>query len=406
MALFSGVQAGIKKNKIEDFGLILPETKFPKIVGFFTSNKVRSEVIDRAEKILRKRKTASAIAIISGNAMCRYVGVEQDAQRICQAIADELKLKGLTNGNKNISPEDIVLLATGKIGEKLELKNVLSAVPKLVDSVERDYTRFSKAIMTTDKKPKVSEYKNGPIQIIGIAKGAGMIFPHFSQATTLSFIVANVRFEDDKEIFRILDQTIGAVNIDSCMSTNDSSIFIFDGDKSIPRSLRLEFVDGLKFVLSELAVKIAEDGEGVTRIVKVVVTGVQNYKVAKRISETVSSSMLFKSSIAGASPDFGRILAAVGSAGVSIGKINVYISNDFEIMGYDFSSTEKYESHKRIQVVKDTKIVAQNLDIAREIMKLPRYTIIIDVCLSKNKRVSAYTIMTDLTEEYVRFNKS
>jgi glutamate N-acetyltransferase/amino-acid N-acetyltransferase len=371
-------------------------------IGFFTTNKVKSEAIERAEIILKKNINPKIIAVISGNALCRYEGVEKDIKEIVSSIKDEVNKRKIFE--KKIKDDDIVLLATGKIGTKLNVEKVISSIPKALDNLEEEEKNFAEAILTTDKKTKISRYKDGKISIVGIAKGAGMIFPEFSHATTLSFILTNAQVpkEARKKIYFLLSKTIGAVNIDFSRSTNDSSLFIFGNKENVDERKLLK---GIEKVLSELAVKIAEDGEGVNHVVKVVVMGAENERSARKICEIVSSSFLFKSSIAGENPDFGRVLAAVGSSGEKIGKINVFIEDDFSFFdektrkGKNISGSKKPQ---KIQVIRNTKIISENLDLARKIMKKDKYTIYIDIGIGKG---ISQILMTDLTEEYVKINK-
>ena len=398
--LFSGINCGIKKNCKKDFGIIvLPQNS--QTIGFFTTNKVKSEAIERAEKILKKNINPKIIAVISGNAMCRYEGVEKDIKEIVSSIKDEVNKRKIFE--KKIKDDDIVLLATGKIGTKLNVEKVINSIPKALDNLEEEEKNFAEAILTTDKKTKISRYKDGKISIVGIAKGAGMIFPEFSHATTLSFILTNAQVpkEARKKIYFLLSKTIGAVNIDFSRSTNDSSLFIFGNKENVDERKLLK---GIEKVLSELAVKIAEDGEGVNHVVKVVVMGAENERSARKICEIVSSSFLFKSSIAGENPDFGRVLAAVGSSGEKIGKINVFIEDDFYFFDEKTKKGKNTESKKteKLQVIRNTKIISENLDLARKIMKKDKYTIYIDIGVGKG---ISQILMTDLTEEYVKINK-
>jgi glutamate N-acetyltransferase/amino-acid N-acetyltransferase len=398
--LFSGINCGIKKNSKKDFGIIvLPQNS--QTIGFFTTNKVKSEAIERAEKILKKNINPKIIAVISGNALCRYEGVEKDIKEIVSSIKDEVNKRKIFE--KKIKDDDIVLLATGKIGTKLNVEKVISSIPKALDNLEEEEKNFAEAILTTDKKTKISRYKDSKISIVGIAKGAGMIFPEFSHATTLSFILTNAQVpkETRKKIYFLLSKTIGAVNIDFSRSTNDSSLFIFGNKENVDDRKLLK---GIEKVLSELAVKIAEDGEGVNHVVKVVVMGAENERSARKICEIVSSSFLFKSSIAGENPDFGRILAAVGSSGEKIGKINVFIEDDFYFFDEKTKKGKNTESKKteKVQVIRNTKIISENLNLARKIMKKDKYTIYIDIGVGKG---ISQILMTDLTEEYVKINK-
>lgn len=403
--LFGGIHSGIKKNGKKDTGIILVKdgaTAF----GFFTSNQIRSEVIERAEKILKRRNYVKAVVVISGNAMCRYVGVEKDAKRIAREFSSELKKIGV-----RAREDEILLLATGKIGVPLESDKVVQKIPNLLSSLSESEEDFAEAILTTDKKKKVVKYSKNGVNIAGIAKGAGMIFPKFSEATTLSFIISDTfPPKNRKKIYEILSDTIGSVNIDSSTSTNDTSLFIFTCEKKAKDD---EILDGLNYVLSHLAVKIAEDGEGVDHVVKVRVFGATSEHSARRICEAISQSPLFKSSIAGENPDVGRILSAIGSTKEKLGKISIWFSDDFEFKSYSSEEDEEGEkdagvvqkSEKRkekVLVVKNTKIIYENLEKAKEIMKRKKYTILVDVG-SGGKGVSEI-LMTDLTVEYVKIN--
>jgi glutamate N-acetyltransferase/amino-acid N-acetyltransferase len=400
--LFSGVSSGIKKNSKKDFGIIaLPQNS--QTIGFFTTNKVKSEAIERAETILKKNRNPKIIAVISGNAMCRYEGVEKDIKEIVSAIKDEANKRKISESK--IKDEDVILLATGKIGAKIDVDKVINSVPNAFENLTEKCEDFAEAILTTDKKVKISRYEHDRIFIVGIAKGAGMIFPEFSHATTLSFILTNTQAPKEvrKKIYFLLSKTIGAINIDFSRSTNDSSLFVFGNkEKSDEKTL----LEGIGKVLSELAVKIVEDGEGVNHVVKIVVSGAENEKSARKICEIVSSSFLFKSSIAGENPDFGRVLAAVGSSGEKIGKINVFIEDNFYFFIDEKTRKKKSlaESRKpeKVQVVRNTKIISENLESARKIMKKDKYTIYIDIGVGK---ASSHILMTDLTEEYVEINK-
>jgi glutamate N-acetyltransferase/amino-acid N-acetyltransferase len=395
--LFSGISSGIKKNSRKDFGIILLPQK-SQTIGFFTTNKVKSEAIERAESILKKNKNPKIIAVISGNALCRYEGIEKDIKKIVSAIREEANKRKIFE--YKLKDDDIILLATGKIGSKIDTDKLINAVPKAFENLKANEQDFAEAILTTDKKVKISKYEYGKILILGIAKGAGMIFPEFSHATTLSFILtnANTPKEAKKKIFSLLSKTIGSVNIDFSRSTNDTSLFVFGNKEKTNEKILLT---GMEKVLSELAVKIAEDGEGVKHVVKIVVNGAESEKSARKICDMVSSSFLFKSSIGGENPDFGRVLAAVGSSGEKIGKINIFIEDDFYFSAED-KTKGKTQKPEKIHVVKNTKIIPENLESARKIMKKDKYTIYINVGAGK---ASSHILMTDLTEEYVEINK-
>lgn len=384
MAKFSGVFCGIKKEK-KDLGLILVEDGSD-VFGFFTSNKIKSEAIERAEKIIggKPNKTIKGIYVISGNALCRYVGVEKDIQAMVKKFAEDIqKFSG-----KKLKTDQIIILSTGKIGVRIQLDSILQNSYKAIENLKDDVSDFSEAILTTDTKTKVSRFEKDEFFIVGVAKGAGMIFPDFSHATTLSFVITNSSLPKgfEKTAFDILQKTIGSVNIDSSQSTNDSCVFVFENKVKTDKKV-LEA--GVRKVLSDLAMYIAEDGEGVKHVVKLIVHGAKNDASARNISKSISFSFLFRSSIAGASPDFGRVLSAVGSSGEQMGKIKITVIS---------------QSGNKVVVAANSKVITENLDKAGMLMRESKYTIDVDVGLKKNGRYSM--LMTDITEEYISINKT
>ncbi len=399
--LFGGIHCGIKNGRRKDLGIIFaPEGA--KAFGFFTSNQIKSEVVERAENILKRKNDVKAVAVVSGNAMCRYIGVEKDCKKVVRKIKDELRKRGV-----RAKDDDIILLATGKIGSPLNTAKVLSGIPSLFSSLSEDEKDFSEAILTTDTKKKVIRYRGEGFSILGIAKGAGMIFPRFSEATTLSFIISDTQPpRSKKRIFEILSRTIGSVNIDSSTSTNDTCLFLFSGEKRVGED---KLLDGISYVLSHLAVKIAEDGEGAKHVVKLRVVGAVSPNSARRIAEAVSHSPLFKASVAGETPDVGRILSAVGSTGEKIGKVKVVFSDEFTFHRYSDGKNKSKNvgktagrKKKSSVVIRGSKVIHSNLSDARDIMRSRKYSILIDV--GAGGRGSAELLMTDLTTEYVKIN--
>jgi len=147
--LFGGISSGIKKNLRKDFGIILLPQK-NQTIGFFTTNKVKSEAIERAEAILKKNKNPKIIAVISGNAMCRYEGIEKDIKKIVSAIREEANKRKIFE--YKLKDDDIILLATGKIGSKIDADKLINSVPKAFENLKANEEDFAEAILTTDKK--------------------------------------------------------------------------------------------------------------------------------------------------------------------------------------------------------------------------------------------------------------
>lgn len=387
MARFSGISCGIKKEEgRKDLGLIFLEDR-AEVFGFFTSNRIKSEAVERAEALIggRPNRNIKAIYVISGNALCRYIGVERDIDSLVRKFAQDIR--GFSG--ERVRSDQIVLLSTGKIGVKLDVQRVLQNSFRALENLKEDADDFSEAILTTDTRPKVVTFERGALRIIGVAKGAGMIFPDFSSATTLSFVVTNSYLPKGFErfVYRTLQRTIGSLNIDSSRSTNDSAVFVFENKVKVSAELLKK---GMENVLDRLSKLIAQDGEGVRHVVRLRVFGAEDDRSARGICDFISFSLLLRSSIAGCSPDFGRLLAAIGASGERIGRVKAWVID--------------HRTKEKVAVIRNSKILTENLRRASQIMENQSYSIDVDV--GTGKRGSSAITITDITEDYIKINKS
>jgi glutamate N-acetyltransferase / amino-acid N-acetyltransferase len=378
--LFNGLSSGLKdKRGVKDLGIIIAE-KRAKAVGFFTKNEYKSESLLLAKKHI-KGGFARAIVVNSGCANCGTgKRGERAALKICSKVAKELGAKD----------SDILIASTGPIGLVLKEKKVAVSIPALVKgALSTKAESFSRAIMTTDSYPKTSslELKSG-VRILGIAKGAGMIEPNM--ATTLAFLLTDAKIKRAslaKILKSALDLTFNRISVDADQSTNDTFIALANGASSVDVEssikYRDEFIKGIFKVLHDLAYSIVKDGEGATKVVKIEVRSAKSKDIAEKIARKLAASMLFKSSLYGNSPNWGRILSSVGSLNLSVGR------------SYDIS-------YGNIKVVKDGLSLYNKKSRVEDYLKSSKEVeIILDF---KRDRGDFLIYTTDLSPDYVKLN--
>ena len=377
-----GMSSGIKKNGKKDLGLIF--SKVPaKVSGVFTTNIVKAApVILGIERV--KSGRCQAIVINSGNA---NVGTGkrglQDADLTAKLVAKELK----------IDESLVIPSSTGVIGVYLDMEKIKGAIPNLVSELREDgLLDTAEAIMTTDKFPKYTEAqiridgKTGTICAIG--KGAGMIAPNM--ATMLCFILTDINVDRKAQknaLKNAVDISFNRIIVDGDMSTNDTVLMLSNstlenspikvGDKNY-RKLEKAITE----ITTEVAEMIVRDGEGATKVVRIIVKGTKNRKDAEKISRTIGSSLLVKTALYGEDANWGRVLAAAGRAGVK----------------FDPSKVDLYFG--------DYKIVKNGAEIMDEnkvnhILKNPSFTITLDL---KSGKSSYFVIASDITMDYLKLN--
>lgn len=377
--LFNAISTGIK-SRGKDLGVVISE-KPATAVGFFTSNEFKSESVLICKQHL-KNGLARAIIVNSGNANCATgeSGFKL-ALAICEKSAREIDCR----------PDDILVASTGRIGVPLPQEKVIPHLSRLISqSSSSKASDFAWAITTTDKYPKYCyrELSSGA-RILGIAKGAGMIEPNL--ATTLCFLLTDAKIKRSslKKILReALNFTFERISVDAEQSTNDSFIFLANGASGLDvekdkKSLQ-KFVGTIFEVLQNLAYSVLRDGEGATKVVKIVVKNSKTRAIAEQVARRVSRSLLFKSSLYGENANWGRLLACIGSLRLGIGReLDIY--------------------YGRIRVVKSGVSLYQKKKLADAYLK-ENDQIEISIDLKKG-RFNYWLYTTDLTPEYVRLNK-
>jgi glutamate N-acetyltransferase / amino-acid N-acetyltransferase len=322
---FSSAACGLKKSKL-DLALLVSESP-ASAAAMFTTNRVQAAPVLASQAHLKKsRHRMRGIIVNSGNANCctGSLGVAAAATTALK-VAWELA---------RLHPSQVLVCSTGVIGVPLRVEKILKAVPGLVRARSANagaFAQFTRAIMTTDTRPKWAAAIcriGGPgqkktVRIIGCCKGAGMIEPNM--ATMLAFLATDAAISP-VQLKRALRGAVGgtfnAITVDGDTSTNDTVAILANG-ASGAREITSEgagfktFSAALEKVCRTLALKIVEDGEGAQRVIEIEVRGAPSDRAADRIARTIANSPLVKTALAGADPNWGRILAAAGRAGVA-----------------------------------------------------------------------------------------
>lgn len=385
----AGIHCGLRKNKNKkDLALIVSDVECS-AAAIYTTNKVYGAPITVTREHLKDGK-ARAVIVNSGNAnTCNPDGVDK-ANAMCEALAKELGIKA----------SDVVVASTGVIGAPLPLEPIVAGIPELIASA--DYTPeagycAAAAIMTTDTRLKqiAIEYTVGDktVKLGGMAKGSGMISPNM--ATMLSFVTTDAAVDSDilqRMLKEAADRTFNMISVDGDTSTNDTLCVMANGmsgvsitDESSEEAIM--FYDALEYICRYLARKMASDGEGATKLLECRIRGCDDYQNARVLAKSVINSPLVKTAMYGADANWGRILCALGYAGVEFdpSKVEVnFISNAGEI-----------------NVCKNGGSVIVDEDRAKEI--LLEDSIIIDVDMHDGDDV-ATAYGCDLSYEYVRIN--
>lgn len=314
--------AGIKRTekKLERPDLLVVVTEEPcEFAAAFTRNDVKAAPVKVSMEVKGK---VSGIVANSGNA---------NACTGERGIADALEMANLT---AQLTGKGRFLVAsTGVIGEPMPMERVRRGIAEAVKNLgEAKEEEPARAIMTTDTFPKLSFKEGNGFVVGGIAKGAGMIDP--SMATMLSFVATDAKVPKElleRALKEAVEVSFNAITVDGDMSTNDCVFLLSTGRSSveITEENYREFKGVLTEVLRELAYQIVKDGEGATKVARVVVEKAKSREQARAVSRKIALSPLVKTALFGCDPNWGRIAAAAGAAGVGVEeeKMEIYIGN-------------------------------------------------------------------------------
>jgi len=323
----AGVASGLKKNGKKDLGLIYSEVPAT-VAAMFTRNLVKA-----APVLLDQQRTANgvcrAVIVNSGNANCCTGG---------QGMQDAVRIGRLAARGLMVDEEEVLVASTGVIGEPLPVEKIESAAPALIKALSADgLSDFAEAIMTTDTVPKVvsssGELAGKSFTVTGAIKGAGMIRP--DMATMLCFVMTDIVAQPEvlqAMLKNAADRSLNRMTVDGDTSTNDTVILMANGHAGV-EVINAEQADIFQTVLDGVMIGLAKwlikDSEGATKLVDLVVKGARSKAEAHKIADTVANSPLFKTALFGEDANWGRILAAVGRAGIPVDpeKIDIFFGS-------------------------------------------------------------------------------
>ena len=378
----AAISAGIKKGGTPDLGLIYSQVPAT-VAGVFTRNQVQAAPV-LISKAHAADGTCQAVVANSGNANCCTGD---------QGIQDARKMAALTAAALKLLPENVLVASTGVIGASLPMGKIEAAVSPLVTSLAPEgFDDFARAIMTTDTVPKLVQRRgridDRDVTLVAAAKGAGMIRP--DMATLLCFICSDVHIEApllQQGLKNAVDRTLNRITIDGDTSTNDMALMLangLSGAKVQTSEAQRIFESLLEDLLGDVARRLIKDGEGVTKVALIKVQGALSDADALRVADTVGHSPLVKTAFFGQDANWGRIIAAVGRAGVPINpeKIDLFFDH--------------------VQLVKQGRWCGQEAEArATAVLKQPEFSVIIDL----NQGQGAESLLTsDFSVEYVKIN--
>ncbi|MBM4125349.1 MAG: bifunctional glutamate N-acetyltransferase/amino-acid acetyltransferase ArgJ [Nitrospira sp.] len=316
--LASGVHAGIKKQAAPDLALLVSVKEGP-IAGVFTTNRVVAApvVLDRAHL---RGKVGRAIIVNSGNAnACTGARGLADARETARLLASRL----------GVATRQVFVGSTGVIGHPLPMARIRAGIPAVVTRLRRGGgSEAARAIMTTDLAVKevavTARIAGHRITVGGMAKGSGMIHP--DMATMLAYLTTDAAIAQptlQRALKAAVDPSFNSISVDGDTSTNDTVLCLANGLAGNPlltagsRELAA-FQELLDHVCHSLALKICRDGEGVTKVVRILVAGARTQAEAKQVAKTIATSSLVKTALFGEDANWGRVMAAIGRSGVPI----------------------------------------------------------------------------------------
>jgi glutamate N-acetyltransferase / amino-acid N-acetyltransferase len=309
--------AGIKASGKPDLGIWASEALCV-AVATFTQNAFPAAPVVLSRERLRANARAQAVVFNAGNA---------NACNGQQGLADAREMAQLAARHLSVEPDLVLAASTGLIGQPMPMDLVRAGIPRVEVRPDGGH-EAAQAIMTTDTRPKecavALEVGGREVRIGGMTKGVGMIHPNM--ATMLAFVGTDASLEPSfaaGALKRVVDRTFNMITVDGDTSTNDSCFLLANGLSGAPAldaesSEAERFVAALEAVCTDLARKMAADGEGASKLLQVDVSGARSEADARAAARAVVGSSLVKAALHGEDPNWGRVFAAVGNSGATI----------------------------------------------------------------------------------------
>ena len=308
--------AGLKSSGALDLTLVVNNGPKFDAAAVYTSNQVVAAPVIWSKQVTKGKIVRAAILNSGGANACTgpqgFADTHQTAERVGELL--------------DISSGEIVVCSTGVIGELLPMEKILNGVDVISKNLNTDsLTEIAQAIMTTDSVAKIATFKGDKYEVAGVAKGAGMLAP--ALATMLSVVMTDaVLPEQAQEIFeRVCDRTYNRIDSDGCTSTNDTVLLMGSGASGYsPTPAELEV--SLMSVCGSLSQQLIADAEGSTKTVSINVFGAMNEDEAVNVARACARNNLLKCAIFGGDPNWGRVLAAVGTAQAQLNPLDIDVT--------------------------------------------------------------------------------
>ena len=357
----SGVHGGLKPDNQKDVALIVADS--PAVAaGVFTRNRVCAATVLLSREHLEDQ-IAQAIVVNSGNAnACTGEPGLDNAREMASLVGDQL----------DIEPQNVLVSSTGVIGVQLPMDAIRKGIERAADTLREDGGHdAAQAIMTTDTVPKEIaveiEIGGEKVKIGGMTKGSGMIAPNM--ATMLAFMAADVNIAGaplQEALRKSVNKSFNRVTVDTDTSTNDTVQILATGSARNSEITEASgenfdaFYEGLEFVCIELAKKIAQDGEGATKLIEVVVKNAKNETEAELAARSTAESPLVKTAVFGKDANWGRIMMAVGKSEAQFDpyQVNVWLG-DYQLVkagmdsGFDEEKATQLFSEDTVTITVD-----------------------------------------------------
>ncbi len=369
--------------------------------SLYTQSKIISENIKW--NLNNKVKQVFSLIVNTRNANC-FTGTHgyKSLEKIADKASEELTIKQKNDEDqpRRIKSKDILFGCTGTIGEIFPEEKIRNKIPELVSKIKYTQNKYiwmkaALGMMTTDTQPKMAMENcligNSEIKIFGLAKGSGMIQPNM--ATTLGYIFTDADISNEilkKLLRKNIETTFNAITCDADTSTNDMVSIFSTGKSKHPKINSISdeklknFDEALNKVLLNLAKRVVADGEGASKFVTIKIQNCKTENDAKKIAFAIANSPLVKTAIAGEDPNWGRIIMAIGKAGISFNS---------ELLDIKFGD---------ICIIQNGKLFHDyNEDDAKEYMRNNNIDINVDFS-NGSKNFTAYTM--DLTKKYIELN--
>ncbi|MBW0013284.1 bifunctional glutamate N-acetyltransferase/amino-acid acetyltransferase ArgJ [Mycobacterium sp.] len=321
----AGIAAGIKASGVRDLALVFNEGPAYAAAGVFTRNKVKAAPVLWTQQVLTTGQLRAVILNSGGANACTGPAGFQDTHATAEAVAAALSDWGTETG-----AIEVAVCSTGLIGDRLPMDKVLAGVTAIVREMAGGLgggDEAARAIMTTDTVPKqVALHHRENWTVGGMAKGAGMLAP--SLATMLCVVTTDAAVSSaalDRALRHATARTFDRLDIDGCCSTNDTVLLLASGASEITPA-QAELDDAVQRVCDDLCTQLQADAEGVTKRVVVTVTGAASEEDALVAARAVARDSLVKTAVFGSDPNWGRVLAAVGIAPVTLQPDRIRVS--------------------------------------------------------------------------------